>query len=137
MAKRDVGSPAKYRLEDRSLFIVVPSFVPAGIAAWALHHYGINPTGLLAVVCVMLFNLPFLALIAVYFLYFKEERDEFQTRLLSSSMLWGIGVTLLVTTLWGAMEQFRLVPVMPVSWVLFLFMFFYVVALMVLRWRYR
>lgn len=137
MAEPKVDSPAKYRLEDRSLFIVAPSFVPVGIAAWALHHYGICPTGLLAVVCVLLFNLPFLALIAVYFLYFKEERDEFQMRLLSSSMLWGIGATLLVTTLWGAMEQFRLVPVMPVSWVLFLFMLSYIAALKVLRWRYK
>jgi len=52
-------------------------------------------------------------------------------------MLWGTGATLLVTILWGAMEQFSLVPIMPIRWVMPLFTIFYAIALRILRWRYR
>jgi hypothetical protein len=88
-------------------------------------------------VCVLLASSPFLAMIAICFLYFREERDEFQVRLLSGAMLGGIGGTLLVTTVWGVMEQFHLVPAFPVMWVMGLFGVFYSVALAIQRWRYR
>jgi hypothetical protein len=124
-------------MEDRFLFIGVPSLLLAGIPVWMQQHFGKNLTGLLAVVCVFLYSLPFLTMIAVTFMYFREERDEFQTQLLSGAMLCGIGGTLLVTTLWGAMEQFRLVPVFHVMWVMPMFGMFYSFALAIQRWRYR
>jgi hypothetical protein len=137
MAEPRLESPAKYKMEDRMLFIGLPSMLLAGIAIWLQHLYGTHPTGLLAVVCVLLASSPFLAMIAICFLYFREERDEFQARLLSGAMLGGIGATLLVTTVWGVMEQFHLVPEFPVMWVMGLFGIFYGIALAVQRWRYR
>jgi hypothetical protein len=137
MSKLEPESPAKYRMEDRMLFFFVPSLLLAGIAIWLQHIYGTHPAGLLAVVCVLLASSPFLAMIAICFLYFREERDEFQVRLLSGAMLGGIGGTLLVTTVWGVMEQFHLVPAFPVMWVMGLFGVFYSVALAIQRWRYR
>lgn len=137
MSSHQVSSPARYRFEDRGLFIVVPSLVPALIVALLLQHYHATPTGWLAVVCVFLFNLPFLAWIAIIVLYFKEEKDDFQTQMLSRAMLLGIGATMVVTMLWGAMEQFNLVPIMRVRVVMPLFVGFYVVALKALLWRYR
>lgn len=137
MSNREVGSPAKYRMEDRMLFIGLPSMLLAGIAIWLQHLYGTHPTGLLAVVCVLLASSPFLAMIAICFLYFREERDEFQARLLSGAMLVGIGATLSVTTVWGVMEQFHLVPEFPVMWVLGLFGIFFSAALAIQRWRYK
>jgi len=137
MAKQNLGSPAKYKLEDRMLFILMPSFLLAGIAIWLQHLYGDNPTGLLAVVCVLLLSSPFLAMIAISSLYFREEKDEFQVRLHSEAMLGGIGATLLVTTVWGVMEQLHLVPKFQVMWVMGMFGVFFSVALAIQRWRYR
>jgi hypothetical protein len=137
MSNPRVESPAKYRAEDRVFFIVLPTFLPVCIAVWLLQHFSIHPTGFLAVVFVLLFNLPFLAWMVIIALYLGEEKDEFQSALLSRAMLWGTGATLLVTILWGAMEQFSLVPIMPIRWVMPLFTIFYAIALRILRWRYR
>jgi hypothetical protein len=45
MAKQNLGSPAKYKMEDRMLFIGLPSMLLAGFAIWLQHLYGNNPTG--------------------------------------------------------------------------------------------
>ena len=124
-------------MEDRMLFIGLPSFLLAGISIWMHHIYGKNLAGLLEVVCVLLGSAPYLAFIALFFLYFREERDEFQARLLSGAMLSSIGGTLTVTSVWGVMEQFHLVPIFQVMWVMPMFGMFYSVALAVQRWRYR
>ena len=137
MAKQNLASPAKYKLEDRMLFIGLPSMLLAGIAIWLQHLYGNNPSGLLAVVCVLLLSSPFVAVIAISFLYFREEKDEFQVRLHSEAMLGGIGATLLVTTVWGVMEQLHLVPKFQVMWVMGMFGMFFSIALAIQRWRYR
>jgi hypothetical protein len=137
MSNPEVGSPAKYRAEDRFLFIVVPSLVPLYVAAWVLQHFRIHPTGFLAVVCALVFTSPFLAGIAIYAIYLGEEKDEFQRTLLSRAMLWGIGVTLPVTTFWGMMESFGVGPAFRARWVMPLFMVPYLIALLVMRRRYR
>jgi hypothetical protein len=137
MAERRAESPAKNKAEDRILFIGLPSLLLAGISIWLQSLYGDHPTGLLAVVCVLLASSPFLAMITIFILYFREERDEFQARLQSGAMLGGIGATLLVTTVWGVMEQFHLVPEFHVMWVMGLFGMFYSVALAVQRRRYK
>jgi len=133
----ELESPAKYRMEDRILFIGMPSILLAGISIWLQHHFGGNLSELMKVVCALLASSPFVAFIAVSFLYFREERDEFQARLHSGAMLGAIGATLLVTTVWGVMEQFHLVPIFPVILVMGLFGMFYSVALAIQRRRYK
>ena len=137
MSNPEVGSPAKYRAEDRFLFIVVPSLVPLYVAAWVLQHFRIHPTGFLAVVCALVFTSPFLAGIAIYAIYLGEEKDEFQRTLLSRAMLWGTGVTLCVTTVWGTLENFGVVPALRANLVIVLFTIPYLIALKILHRRYR
>jgi hypothetical protein len=137
LMKRQVESPAKYRMEDRMLFIGLPSFLLAGVSIFLQQHFGKDLTGLLAAACVLLASSPYIAFIVLFFLYFREERDEFQARMLSGAMLCAIGATMLVTSRWGVMEQFHLVPVFHVGWVMPMFGIFYSVALAVQRWRYR
>lgn len=135
--KGDVESPATYRAEDRFLFIVVPLMLPPYLAAWLLHHFSIHPTGLFAVLCAFIFTLPFFAGIAVFAIYMGEEKDEFKRMLFSRALSWGAGVTLAVTTFWATMENLGVGPVFRVRWVAGLFMAPYLVALFVLRRRYR
>ena len=137
MKNEPYGSPAQYRAEDRFLFICVPLFLPPYIAAWLLHHFNMHPTGFFAVMCAVLFNVPFVAGFAVFGMYLGEEKDDFQRMLITRAMLWGVGVTLAVTTFWATMENLGVGPAFHVRWVVGLFIFPYLIALFVLRWRYR
>lgn len=135
--KHQIESPATYRAEDRFLFIAVPLLLPPFIAAWLLHHFNVHPTGFFALVCAFLFTLPFLAGIAIFAIYMGEEKDEFKRMLVSRALLSGTGVTLAVTTFWSTMENFGVGPVFRVRYVAGLFIVPYLVALFVLRRRYR
>ncbi len=133
-----VGSPAKYRFEDRFLFIVVPLFVLDGILGiWGFHYHHLHPASVLAVLCATVQSSPIIAFIVIIGLYLAEEKDEFQKSILVQSMLWAIGVTLAATTFWGSMEKFSQAPHMDIASVQFLFFLVYIVALAAYRWRYR
>lgn len=135
--KREVESPAKYRFEDRMLFIGLPFFVLAGVSIFLQQHFGKDLTGLMAAMCVLLASSPYIGFIVLFFLYFREERDEFQARMLSGAMLCALGATMFVTSLWGVSEQFHVLPIFHVGWVMPMSGIFYSIALAVQRWRYR
>lgn len=133
-----VGSPAKYRFEDRFLFFIVPLFVLDGILGiWEFHYQHLHPAGALAVLCATAQSLPIIAFIVIYGLYLADEKDEFQKSILIQSMLWAIGVTLAVATFCGSMEKYGQGPRVDIASVQFLFFLVYIVALAANRWRYR
>lgn len=74
----------------------------AGPVAWAL---AIAPA------------IPILGVIAVMGLYLKEETDEFQRNILVESMLWGFGLTMAVTSVWGFAEIYVHALPLPAFWV--------------------
>jgi hypothetical protein len=74
------------------------------IAVWVFSRH--HPTGLLAYALAVLPSLPIVGAIVVIGLYLGEEKDEFQRTVLIQSMLWAIGTTLSVTTVWGFLEDF-------------------------------
>jgi hypothetical protein len=43
-----------------------------------------------------------------------RQRDEFQRKLLTQSMIWGIGGMLAITTIWGLLEVHTSIPQMDV-----------------------
>ena len=135
--KGDVESPATYRVGDRFLYIVVPLMLPPYIAAWLLYHFNTHPTGFFAVMCAFLFNLPFIVGVVIFAIYLHEEKDEFKLMLFRRALSWGAGVTLVVTTFWGTMENLGVGPVFRARWVVGLFLVPYFVAMFVLRRRYR
>lgn len=132
-----VSSPARYRLEDRILFVFVPLVFLFLIMQFSLSHFHLHPAGVLAVVCATLASIPSIAGVIVFGLYMAEEKDEFQKSVLTSSLLWGIGATFAVTTFWGCMEQFGHARRMPVFWVQIAFILAFAVANAANRWRYR
>jgi|SRR5271165_3335554 len=77
-------------------------------AVWVFSRY--HPTGVLAYALAVLPALPIIGVIVVVGLYLSEEKDEFQRTVLIQSMIWGIGVTLAITTVWGFLEDFVNVP---------------------------
>ena len=135
---RHSGSPAKYRFEDRVLFLIVPLSVLDGILGfWGFHYHHLHPAGALAVLCASVQSSPIIAFIIILGLYLAEEKDEFQKAVWVQSMLWATGATLSVTTFWGSMEKYSQVRHLDISWVQFLFCVAMIAAIGANRWRYR
>ena len=116
------GSPARYRCEDRILFIVMPLMALVGILLmWGCVHFHwkirrararLRPRCLpltLSVVC-----LPFAArclfIVSSGRFYLAEEKDDVQKSIIVRSVLWGFGVTLMATTFWGARSSSLMFP---------------------------
>lgn len=81
--------------------------------------------------------LPILAVIAIMGLYVKEETDEFQRNVLVESMLWGFGVTLAITTVWGFLEMYVHTPGLQSFWAFPIFCGAMGLAQPFVRRRYR
>ena len=98
-------------------------------------HY--RPTGPLAWLLAVLPALPVIGQLAVFGLYLAEEKDEFMRNLQIQAMLWGIGATLAVTTVWGFLENFAQVPHLYLYVVYPLFWFFVGISTPLLKARYK
>jgi hypothetical protein len=96
-------------------------------------HPGIVTAWLLAIVCAI----PVVAILAVIGRYLARETDEFVRMLVVRAVLWGLGITLVVDTILGAMEAYHplggLLPALNVD----LFIIAVGLALRVQLWRNR
>lgn len=104
-------------------------------AVWAFSRYHL--TGALAYLLAVLPALPIVAMVVVVGLYLAEEKDEFQRTVLVQSLLWGIGATLSVTTVWGFLENFVQVPHLDLYLVFPLFWFFVGISTGPLKAKYK
>lgn len=64
-----------------------------------------HPTGVALIILSALPALPLIAVIGVMGLYITEERDEFLRHRLVTAMVIGLGGLLVVTTMWGFLEN--------------------------------
>ena len=78
----------------------------------------LHPTGPLAYLLAVAPALPIVATIVIMGLYLREETDEFERTVQMESALWAIGGVLVVATVWGFLEMFKLVPHID-SWAVF------------------
>ena len=118
-------------------------FFPA-ILAYVLVLFGslstiihLHPTGPLLWLVAVAPAIPVIAAIAAMGLYLVEETDEFLRAILAQSMLWGIGVTLSLCTIWGFLENVDLLPHPPLYLIFPLFCFSFGVAQPFVSRRYR
>ena len=70
-------------------------------------------------------------------LYMAEEKDEFRRAVLIQSLLWGIGLTLSATTVWGFLEDFSLVAHISLVYIYPMFWLFTALATPFVRTRYQ
>ena len=105
------------------------------LAVWEFKHG--HPTGAVAYLLAILPSLPIILGLVIFGLYLAEEKDEFQRTILVQSMLWGIGATLAVTSVWGFLENFVQVVHFDLYLVFPLFWFFVGIFTSVLKARYR
>jgi hypothetical protein len=104
-------------------------------AVWAFSRYHL--TGALAYLLAVLPALPIVGMVVVVGMYLAEEKDEFQRTVLVQSLLWGIGATLSVTTVWGFLENFVQVPHLDLYLVFPLFWFFVGISTGPLKAKYK
>lgn len=93
--------------------------------------------GVVAYLVAVLPALPILWALVAVGQYLSEEKDEFQRRLHIEYLLWGIGGTLAVTTVWGYLEDFARVPRLDLVYVYPIFWLFVAIAMPVVSRRYR
>lgn len=104
-------------------------------AVWAFH--GHHPTGIPAFSLAILPSLPVVGVVVIVGLYLAEEKDEFLRNLLIQSMIWSLGATLTVTTVWGFIELFVDVKHLPLYLIFPFFWFLVGVSSWLLRLRYK
>lgn len=102
---------------------------------WEFAHR--HPAGILAYLLAILPALPLVATLAVVGLYLAEEPDEFERSIVIQSMLWGIGATLALSTVWGFLETFISVRHIPTFYVFVLFWVVVGISQPLIRLRYR
>jgi hypothetical protein len=105
------ASAAGRRYRRRFLPVMAVYVVVVMGVSWAFNV--LEPTGPLAWALAVSPAVPLLAAIVVIGLYLKEESDEFVRNVLVESMIWGIGVTLGILTVWGFLEIYAHAPRLP------------------------
>lgn len=111
MADKPVMNAAVKRYMRRFMIAMGLYVLLIGAISWTFGVYDL--TGPAAWLLAVTPGLAILAVIAIMGLYLKEETDEFQRNILVESMLWGIGLTLSGTTMWGLLEFYVDAPKLP------------------------
>lgn len=108
MASTSSISPAARRYMRRFAPAMLAYVVVLIASIYALDQ--LHLTGPLLWAAAIAPSLPILAVIAVMGLYLTEETDEVPRAVAVQSMLWGIGISLAVATVWGFLENADLAP---------------------------
>jgi hypothetical protein len=99
----------RYTLRFLPAMMVYAAIFVAATAVWKQMH----PHGLAAVALGLAPSLPILFAIRAMMLYLKEETDEYlRSRMLESWSL-ATGFALCICTVWGFLDQFEVVPHLP------------------------
>jgi hypothetical protein len=130
-----VMNPAVRRYNVRIAVAMSFYLVFLAAAVWAFHSY--HPIGIPAFSLAILPSLPVVGIVVIIGLYLAEEKDEFLRNLLVQSMIWSLGATLSVTTVWGFIELFVNVKHLPLYLIFPFFWFLVGFAGWLLRLRYK
>ena len=109
-------NPAAARYMRRFVPLMVAyTVIVIGVSLW--FDAG-GPRGWLRYPVAVLPALPIVGVIATMGAFIVEQKDEYQRVLMIRQSLFAIGFTLAVTTIWGFLETFALVPHIP-AWATF------------------
>jgi hypothetical protein len=79
------------------------------------YYRAMHPTGMAAILAALAPSMPLLFAIRAAMLFLKEETDEFlRSRMLEGWSL-ATGLALAICTVWGLLDQFQVVPHLPLS----------------------
>ena len=133
--ERRIKNPAQRRYFIRFFITMLLYSLSLIVTSVGFHEF--HPTGVFVYALAVLPALPILAVMVVVGLYLREEKDEFIRNSVLESMLWGIGPTMAVTTVWGSLEKFANVRRLDMFLVYPIYCVFVILAAVVVRRRYR
>jgi hypothetical protein len=130
-----ISNPAQSRYRVRMIVAALLCIVFSLAATLGIRNAHL--TGFLAYLLAILPALPIAGSLVATGAYLNEEKDEFQKNVYIQSLLGGIAVTLAMTTVWGYLEGFALVPHVSLVWVFPLFWILASASYPVFWLRYR
>jgi hypothetical protein len=104
----------------RRMAIMLGFYMVSLVASISILRH-LHPNHVATILLALLPSIAIVGTIAVVGLYLKEESDEFQRMLLIQSLLWGMGCTLAITSVWGFLEMFADAPHLPQFYVFVIF----------------
>jgi uncharacterized membrane protein (DUF485 family) len=102
--------------------MVVMTFYVLFIALAAYEFGHMHLAGWVAYTLAALPAIPAIAIFIIAGIYLTDEKDEFQRNVFIQAMLWGSGITLSFSTLWGFLDLFVGLPhfdiylLFPIFW---------------------
>jgi hypothetical protein len=127
--------PATRRYQMRFCLLMVAYIVLILGVTWMIRYA--PPPGIWRYVAAVSPAVPLVGVIVTLGLYLAEETDEFRRMQLAQAMLWGLGATLTVTTVWGFLEDLAGAPHLALTWIFPIFCVCMGVARLLIRRRYR
>ena len=128
-------SQAQRRMRQRAIPVLVCYFVFFFAVWWLFEHHRVH--GAFAFVLAAIPALPLIGAIVLIGRYLHEESDEFKRAVMVEAILWGAGLTMVVTTLWGFIELFNPILRLSAIWVFTLFCVMVVISKFLVRRRYQ
>ncbi|MGA2887434.1 MAG: hypothetical protein ABSE51_05230 [Terracidiphilus sp.] len=112
------------------LYAVFSVLSTCGLLLW-------HPAGVLIWLLAVLPALPIGVAVVFTGLYMNEEKDDFQRAVLVQALLGGIGTTLVVTTVWGFLENYAHFRRLDILMLWPLYLVFVVISYGMVKARYR
>ena len=129
------NNPAIKRFNRRFMVAMALYIAIMLLSVWAFKIY--HPSGGIAYILAVLPSLPILGMLAMVGMYLTEEKDEFLRNAQIQALIWGMGATLAVTTVWGCLEDFAHVRHMDLVLVYPMYWFFVGVSTVLVKLRYK
>ena len=107
----DLSRPASKRYTLRLAVIMAFYVVALFGAVWLFNNQ--PPQGVFRYLVAAAPSLPIFGVIWAVGMYFKEEDDEYLRMKLAVTSLWATGLTLAAASVWGFLENFEVVPHIP------------------------
>ncbi len=104
-------NPAAARYMRRFIPLMAAyTIIVLGVSFWFREG---GPEGWLRYPVAVLPALPIVGVIAAMGAFIAEQKDEYQRMVMVRQCLFAIGFTLVVTTIWGFLENYELAPHLP------------------------
>ena len=127
--------PARIRHQRRVAVSMTAYAAALFSVVWIFKHHPVS--GAAAYLLAVLPALPIVGVVLIDALYLREETDEVEKAIRTQAMLWGIGLTLSIATMWGFLESFGQVHHVDSYMVFPIFYLISGFATRVIRWSYR
>jgi hypothetical protein len=129
------NNPAVWRFTRRFIILSLLYGVLSSLSTYGLLL--LHPTGIVIWLLAILPALPIGGTVLLTARYMAEEKDEFQSAVLVQSLLGGIGATLVVTTVWGFLENYAHFRRLDILMIWPLYLVFVGISYWLVKARYR